>query len=311
MWPGPTSINRAGRGDGPPDVTIILATSHKQPALTPSDALLRTALDARGVEVEVAPWDDIPHELPTDTCVCLRATWDYHHRPSEFEAWVRGFLPLGETLQNPAETVLWNMDKRYLRELEAAGVRIPPTQWFEPGERPDVGGFLRASGQRTGVIKPRISATAFGTHLVDRDWTPGEAELDELGRAGCLLQAFVPEVQSKGEWSLIYIDGRFSHGVLKRAANGEFRVQMDFGGTHELLAPSLVLRAFGDAVLDTARQRWIYARVDVVEAAAGPALMELELIEPELFLTSAPGAADVLAAALVRQPREPAGLESD
>jgi hypothetical protein len=292
-------------------MTIVLATSHKQPALTPSDALLRAALDTRGVDVEVAPWDDIPHALPADTCVCLRATWDYHHRPAEFEAWIRGFLPLGETLQNPAETVLWNMDKRYLRELEAAGVRIPLTRWFEPGERADVRSFLQASGQSTGVIKPRISATAFGTHLVDREWAPGVAESDELGRAGCLLQAFVPEVQSKGEWSLIYIDGRFSHAVLKRAARGEFRVQMDFGGTHELVTPSPVVRAFGDAVLDTTRQRWIYARVDLVEAEPGPTLMELELIEPELFLTSAPGAADVLAAALVKPPREPAGLESD
>ncbi len=292
-------------------MTIVLATSHKQPALTPSDGLLRSALEARGVEVDVAPWDDIPHALPADTRVCLRATWDYHHRPAEFATWIRGFLPLGETLQNPVETVLWNMDKRYLREIEAAGVRIPPTRWFEPGERPDVRDVLRSSGQSTGVIKPRISATAFGTHLVGRDWMPGEAELEELVRAGCLLQAFVPEVQSRGEWSLIYIDGRFSHGVLKRAAKGEFRVQMDFGGTHELVTPSPALRAFGDAVLDTARQRWIYARVDVVEADSGPTLMELELIEPELFLTSAPDAADVLAAALVRQPREPAVLDSD
>lgn len=281
-------------------MTIILATSRQQPALTPSDTLLRSALERRGVHVDVAPWDDIPHELAAGTRVCLRATWDYHRRTAEFDAWVRGFLPLGETLQNPAETVLWNMDKRYLRELEAAGVPIPLTRWFEPGERPDVRSFLDAAAQPRGVVKPRISATAFGTHLVDRDWTPGEAELEELRRAGCLLQAFVPEVQSRGEWSLIYVDGRFSHGVLKQAAQGEFRVQMDYGGTHELVEPSPALRALGDAVLDAARQRWIYARVDVVEAEPGPTLMELELIEPELFLTSEPGAADTLAAALVR-----------
>ena len=253
----------------------------------------------------VAPWDTVTPARDEPGVVCLRSTWDYHRRWTEFRAWVAGFGGSGERLWNPAETVLWNADKAYLRDLVETGIALPRTRWFEPGERPDCEAVLRQWRLTRTVLKPRISATAFGTYLVsagralsDEKWMPLEA-------SGCLIQAFVPEVESQGEISLVHLDGGFSHAVRKRPADGEFRVQRDFGGTVERVTPSARARDFGDAVLAAVSRPWLYARVDLVETGRGPVLMELELIEPDLFLTPA-AAARLAGTLLARAGRAPA-----
>jgi hypothetical protein len=142
---------------------IVFATCQTQLDLTPPDALLRAELQRRGVSVTVAPWDVIAPAAVASDIVCLRSTWDYHRRWPEFQRWISGFTGHPGTLWNPPETVLWNADKLYLRELAAAGVRLPLTHWFNRGERPDCTTLLREWGLPCGVLKPRISATAYGT----------------------------------------------------------------------------------------------------------------------------------------------------
>jgi glutathione synthase/RimK-type ligase-like ATP-grasp enzyme len=278
-------------------VRIVLATCRSKPALTSSDALLAAELERAGAIVVAAPWDTVIQPGDDPVTVCLRSTWDYHRRWTEFRAWVGGFAGGNGRLWNPAETVLWNADKLYLRDLGEAGIALPLTRWFEPGERPDCDAVLREWQLARAVLKPRISATAFGTYLVSPGRAPSDEEWMPLESSGGLLQAFVPEIESQGELSLVYVDGEFGHAVRKRAAGGEFRVQGDFGGTVEGMAPSRSARAFGDAVLAAVSRPWLYARVDLIETDNGPVLMELELIEPDLFLTSA--AAARLAAALL------------
>jgi glutathione synthase/RimK-type ligase-like ATP-grasp enzyme len=278
-------------------VRLVLATCRSKPGLTPSDALLASSLERAGATVVAAPWDDIQPADDDSVLVCLRSTWDYHLRWPEFRTWIAGFAGPNGRLWNPAGTVLWNADKAYLRELGEAGIALPRTRWFEPGERPDCDPMLREWNLERAVLKPRVSATAFGTYLVapgreltDAEWAPLEA-------SGSLLQAFVPEVESRGEISLVYLDGRFSHAVRKVPASGDFRVQRDFGGRLEAITLAGPARAFGDAVLGAFSLPWLYARVDLVESARGPLLMELELIEPDLFLD--PAAAARMAAALL------------
>jgi glutathione synthase/RimK-type ligase-like ATP-grasp enzyme len=279
-------------------VRIVLATCRSKPALTASDALLAAELERAGATAVAAPWDTITTAGDHPVTVCLRSTWDYHRRWAEFRAWVAGFAQHGG-LWNPPETVLWNADKLYLRDLGAAGIALPPTQWFEPGERPDVEVIFRQWNPARAVLKPRISATAFGTYLVSAGRVLSEEEWEPLEASGGLIQAFVPEVESQGEISLVYVDGGFSHAVRKRPAGGDFRVQGDFGGTVEGVAPPRGVRGFGDAVLAAVSRPWLYARVDLVETDRGPVLMELELIEPDLFLT--PASAARLSAALLRR----------
>ena len=275
---------------------LVLATARTHPQLTASDALLRHELESRGVVVDVAPWDQI---APTPGCrVCVRSTWDYHHRPEEFRAWVQAWMPYPDALANPPATMLWNVDKRYLLELAAAGVAIPETRVFEPGESPSLPSL---PGQAPVVVKPRISATALGTHLVHPQQALTSEQLAPLLRVGSIVQAFVADIATAGELSLVYFAGRFSHAVRKRAAVGDFRVQSDFGGTVSVHAATAAERAFADHVLSVVSLPWRYARVDVVASASQMWLMELELIEPELFLTTAPDAASRFADALLER----------
>jgi hypothetical protein len=276
---------------------IVLATCRSKPALTPSDALLAAELERAGATVVAVPWDTVTPAGEYPVTVCLRSTWDYHRRWTEFRAWVAGFDDRHAGLWNPGETVLWNADKLYLRDLGAAGIALLRTRWFGPGERPDCDAVLREWKLTRAVLKQRISATAFGTYLISDGRTLSEDVWMPLGPSGGLIQAFVPEVESRGEISLVHVDGGFSHAVRKRPAGGDFRVQGDFGGSVEEVTPSRSIRDFGGTVLAAFSRPWLYARVDLVETDRGPMLMELELIEPDLFLT--PAAAARLAAALL------------
>ena len=159
---------------------------------------------------------------------------------------------------------------------------LPRTRWFEPGERPDGAAVAEVCGDGKGVLKPRISGTAYATFVVEGGTRLAEPQWRPLERWGSLLQAFVPEIAG-GEVSLIFVSGRFSHAVLKRPAAGEFRVQNDHGGTIEPFAPHPSLLAFAERAIAAAGRPWLYARVDVVETANGPLLMELEMLEPDLF----------------------------
>jgi glutathione synthase/RimK-type ligase-like ATP-grasp enzyme len=278
-------------------VRFVLATCRTKPALTPGDGRLAAALRELGATVAAAPWDTI-EPVRDEGVVCLRSTWDYHLRWDDFRDWVGKFADPGR-LWNPPSTVLWNADKLYLRDLASAGVALPRTQWFEPGERPDVAALLEEWGAARAVLKPRVSATAYGTHVVSPDRGIGAADWPALERSGCLLQLFVPEIQRRGEISLVFLDGGFSHAVRKRPVAGDFRVQADFGGSLETATPSGDTIGFGEAVLAAASRPWLYARVDLIETDRGPVLMELELIEPDLFLT--PEGAARLAEALIEQ----------
>lgn len=279
---------------------VTLATCESRPDPTPSDALLAEALAAAGARVRALPWDRLdPGALEEGECVCIRSTWDYHRRADEFAAWISGFTACPGVLWNPAGLVLPNMDKVYLRELESRGIRIPETEWIPPGTLPALPALMARRGWSEAVFKPRISATAHGTHRIGAGVSLEESEWEPARGTGGLLQAFIPEVRTSGEMSLMYLAGSFSHAARKLPAAADFRVQHDFGGRAEPAMPSREVLSFGDRVMETIDGPWRYARVDLIEAGDGPILMELELIEPDLFFSMRPDSASRLARALV------------
>ena len=278
---------------------VTLATCRDFADLTPSDRILATALAARGATVRIANWDDIAADAAGNGLVCVRSTWDYFQREREFQRWIETFSDRPHVLWNPPETILWNLDKIYLRDLASRGIAIPATRWIEPEDVGGVPSLAAGTGWARGVLKPRISGGAYGTYVVEGGAMPADADLAPIRESGGLLQEFVPEIQTEGEWSLIYLGGAFSHAVRKRPAAGDFRVQLHLGGAVERAEASHALRDFGASVLRETDRPWIYARVDVVESARGPLLMELEVLEPELFFTEAPERADILAKALL------------
>jgi hypothetical protein len=284
---------------------LVLATCESRPELTSDDERLRAALERRGASVAALPWTQVPH---ASGLVCLRSTWDYHLRWPDFRRWVHAFARWPGTLWNPPETVLWNADKAYLEELAARGVRIPRTRWFETGVRPDCDALLQDWNAPIGVLKPRISATAYGTHRLEKGARLDDEAWRPLETHGCVFQAFVPEIETNGELSLISLEGTFSHAVRKRPARGDFRVQQELGGRWEIFLAPRRLREWGARVLSAVPLPWVYARVDLVVTDQGPVLMELELIEPQLFLT--PSAAERLADALLaKRARPPGGVQ--
>jgi glutathione synthase/RimK-type ligase-like ATP-grasp enzyme len=290
-------------------VTITFATCGPQPLVAPDDEPLAAALASRGIDVAPTPWTEIdPYAVIDASPVLLRSTWDYHRLPTLFADWLRALEDSGRVVWNSPRAASDNIDKIYLQQLERAGVPIPRTRWLDRVEASSIRAALAEERWDQAVLKPRIAATAYGTFLVDGAMALSDDDLGPARACGALLQEFVPEIVDRGEVSLMYCEGTFTHAVVKRAADGDYRVQSDFGGTREALEPSAALLAFGGRVLGTLADPCLYARVDVVETSRGLLLMELELIEPELFFLVVPAAADRFADAILRRLKEPASF---
>ena len=283
-------------------MTVIFATCHDRPLVAPDDEPLAAALRARGVTVTPMPWTEISRYALADPLpVLLRSTWDYHRSPMVFWSWLRAVGDSGRPMWNPPAIARNNIDKVYLEHCEARGIAIPQTRWIDRASQTTVREALAEAGWERAVLKPRIAATAYGTFLVTRDTELSDRDLAPTRISGALLQEFLPEILERGEVSLMYCDNTFTHAVMKRAAEGDYRVQSDFGGSRTAFTPSPGLLAFADRVLASVPEPCLYARVDVVETSRGPMLMELELIEPELFFLVVPAAAETFADAIVRK----------
>lgn len=264
--------------------TIALATCSRLPRLTDDDRLLIDALARFGIDARPLVWDE--GDASEFDAVIIRSCWDYHLRPQEFLRWVRAVEERGLALWNPRRIIEWNLEKTYLRDLAGRGIAIPPTVFIAAGEEVDLPAILAAREWRKAVVKPTISATAHNTWVTRPATAPADqAKLARmLAGSGVVVQRFVEEIRTRGEWSFIFFDGRFNHAVLKRAMSGDFRVQSDFGGYLDPAVASESLIEQAQRVLREVDCDLLYARVDGVEIDGELQLMELELIEPALFL---------------------------
>ncbi|HEV2643145.1 MAG TPA: hypothetical protein VGT98_10575 [Candidatus Elarobacter sp.] len=289
-----------------PSPRVALATSAAHPDLTDDDRPLLATLAAHGIRAEPAVWNDPAVEWSEYAAVVIRSCWDYHYRADEFLAWVDALEAADVLLLNPPDVVRWNADKTYLRDLEAAGVRTVPTRWLDATHAQSLSAILEETGWRDAVIKPSVSASARDTWRVQH---PPKSEHDArmrtlVERGTVLVQPYMDVIASQGELSLVFLDGRYSHAVLKRPKAGDFRVQTEHGGSVEEAYPNdRMVRQAADvlrAAPDVAMQS-LYARVDGVIVDGELVLMELELIEPALYLSAHPRAAARLASAIARR----------
>jgi hypothetical protein len=285
-------------------VPVLLATCADLPDGDEDAALLLAALAAEGVPAQWAVWDD-PAVDWTAGLTVLRSTWDYTHDRGRFLDWVRG-LP---RVENPAPLVEWSTDKAYLVELARAGVPAVPTALAHPGDPlPDITTEV--------IVKPAVGAGSrgvgrFGADRADDAHRHAE-QLHAAGRS-VLVQPYLHEVDATGEAALVYVDGQFSHAITKGAMIPAATVHPVHGDSlfvEENIAArvaSAAERAAGDAAVAYVRERFgadpLYARVDLLPGPDGPVLVELELVEPSLFLQYDPDgrAAGRLAAAIGRR----------
>ena len=251
------------------------------------------ALAAAGAVVEPVAWSDDRDLSGFDLVVPLVA-WGYH---LDFPRWL-AFLARAEAsrlpLINPPSLLRWNSDKAYLAELADAGVSTVPTLSVEQCCDADLEEARRRFGSDWLVIKPPVSASANGTHRLG----PNDDLPDDSRRQPMIIQPLIEEIARTGEFSLMLFDGDYSHAVVKRPKSGDFRVQEHLGGvTLPSKAPPGAVQ-LAKAALAAAPAKAAYARVDIVPDDDGVLrIMELELIEPALFLDHAPdgGAAFVRA----------------
>jgi glutathione synthase/RimK-type ligase-like ATP-grasp enzyme len=263
-------------------VTLVhLLTGERMPKPDPETHLLAAELGRRGVSAPVVAWTD-PAAGHADV-VLIRTTWDYTSRREEFVEWCE-LTAERALLLNPPAIVRWNSHKGYLRELAAAGVPTVPTEVVAHGADASVG-----AGEV--VIKPAVSSGAFGAgRFAAGDPAAREHLLGVLETGDAIIQPYLPSVAAQGERSLIYLGGELSHAVNKRPAAGDYRVQSHYGGAVARHDPSAAELAAAQAALAHVDGTLTYARVDLVHGRAGPMVIELELIEPELFLGIEPSA---------------------
>ena len=279
---------------------IAFATYQKQPELTPDDRLVAEALHARGIPVIAAVWDDPAVDWRGFPCVVIRSTWDYHLKHDEFATWLRRRAGDGSHVWNPPDAVLANLNKRYLCELASRGVDVVPTRWLAAGHRQQLRDVLTECDWADVVIKPAVSASAFGTWRTSLASAAADAARFELASLthDLLIQPYLHQIATQGEWSLVFFGGQYSHAVLKTPAPGDFRVQEELGGSAIASEPSANVIERAGAIVRASPWPLLYARVDGIEHDGGFMLMELEITEPFLFVGSSSGAATRFAAAI-------------
>jgi glutathione synthase/RimK-type ligase-like ATP-grasp enzyme len=253
------------------------------------------AVRARGVEVDAVPWTE-GRDLSGYDLVLPLVAWGYHVRYLQWLRFLDDLQAKDLPVVNPAELLRWNSDKAYLKELGARGIKSVQTVEAEALEDADLEAAADRFGSPELVIKPPVSGGAFGTHRI-RVGDPIPAS--ERGQR-MMIQPFLPSIATEGEYAIILFGGAYSHTVVKRPKSGDFRVQPHLGGSTEPCDPPAGGIELAQAALAGAPAAATYARVDIVRGADEQLqIMELELIEPALFLDVAPHGKEAFADAII------------
>ena len=249
------------------------------------DYLLKEALERLGYSVHRTNWDDKNFDWTTTEYIFFRTTWDYFDRYEEFAPWLENVCSKTKLI-NPKELIYWSLDKHYLQDLDQSGVRIPTTVFIEPGDARTLTEVIAPLDCKEFILKPAISGAARHTYrFTKEDAADNQAIFSELiAKESMLIQEFQTKILTKGEVAFMVFGGKFSHAVLKKAKDGDFRVQDDFGGTIETYHPNETEIAFVEKAFGACNPLPVYARIDVIwdnddELCIG----EIELIEPELW----------------------------
>ncbi|TQV75541.1 hypothetical protein FLL45_11540 [Aliikangiella marina] len=257
------------------------------------DQLLEAPLADAGWQCETVSWRaDV--DWNEYTTAIIRSTWDYQDHADEFLEVLRKIDDSDTHLDNPLSIVEWNIDKRYLQELQAKGVAIVPTTWFGDYDLSKVLACFQQFNVEELVIKPCVSANADDTYRVRIDQLKDSSSMlaETFEQRNFMVQPFMSAIVEEGEYSLFYFDGQYSHAILKTPKSGDFRVQEEHGGRLKKIIPEPALLAAGDNTLKQIAQSLLYARLDFVRHNDEFVLIEAELIEPSLYFNldeDAPG----------------------
>lgn len=280
---------------------IAFVTYDKIKDLTSDDQLAADVLLHKGIEVAAIPWNEKNVVWEAFDAVIIRSCWDYYLHYEEFLSWLKYLLDKKVKVYNPAHLLIWNSDKSYLKELEERGFLLPETHWISGVGEADLCRVLKAKKWKKAVVKPVVSAGAYETWLIDEESCRSYQEKLNalLASRSFIVQEYIEEIETAGELSLIFFNHQYSHSVVKHPGAKDFRVQNKFGGEVKAEQPGEEVIRTAQAIIDSfTPQKFLYARVDGVCVNDRFYLMELELIEPSLFLSFSAEAPQLFAEAV-------------
>lgn len=245
------------------------------------DELAVSPLNELGWDVETVSWRDKTVDWNDFDIVVIRTPWDYQREPEAFLEVLQVIDSSKARLENSLDIVKWNLDKRYLRDLDGKGVNIVPTIWDGIYDERSFYLWMADLGVDELIIKPTVSATAEHTFRLS-EFEPEIAGVFE--KRDFMIQPFLNGIVEEGEYSLFYLGGKYSHTILKEPKPSDFRVQEEHGGIITAVEPEKTLSETGRRIFDLIDPAPLYARIDLVRCQNAFLLMELELIEPALYL---------------------------
>lgn len=263
-------------------LTLGLLTCQRLPNLSDSDQSLIPIFKEHGINAEAIIWNAPSIDWTRYDGLIIRNTWDYYTQSERFISWLKTIRDYRIPLFNSVDVVLGNMHKFYLRDFERNGVTVIPTL-FSDRNSPISLQLLKDRQWSNVVVKPAVSAGSYQTAIHSVTDLTEEGFNTLISENDWLIQPFVPEIKD-GELSLIFFNGKYSHGVIKKPREGDFRVQKQYGGLYQSFDPDAELLQVADSIIQQIRQPLLFARVDGVMINDKFHLMELELIEPDLYL---------------------------
>lgn len=267
-------------------ITYDARGSYAKEDIPDEDLILEEILTELGLDFQFEVWSDNSVDWTKYTHLLMKSPWDYFDRYAEFLAWCQKVKSLGIPVINDLDTVILNSDKRYLQLIQDKGYPIVPTIFNSKDQIPDIDACFDSFKTDQIVIKPTVSGGAKNTLKIGKgNWRDNQEQIQELlASEDFMLQPFIKEVAEVGEYSYLFFNGKFSHAVLKSPQKGEFRVQHFFGGQIHNIDPTVIELVYIQKIIDEFAANTLYARVDGVWIKGVFHLMELELIEPYLFL---------------------------
>ena len=259
--------------------------------------ILRRGFAPHGLILTPVCWTD-PRDWKRFAAVLVNCAWDYQDNHEAFLATLDHIAALGVAVFNDPATARWNIRKTYLRELEAKGVPIIPTLWPDAPLAADITAAMTTFNATDVILKRQVGGGAREQVRYTSSNIPAPGPV--MDRPG-MIQPFIPAIATEGEFSFLFVDGDFSHAIIKRAKSGDYRIQAAYGGSSLAITPAPEDRAAAQRVLDVLDTPPLYARVDMVRGTEGDLLlMELEVLEPYLFPADGPQIGAMLGAALAR-----------
>jgi glutathione synthase/RimK-type ligase-like ATP-grasp enzyme len=281
--------------------SLGILTCERFPNLLEADQEIISLLKSQNIKASPLVWNDNQINWHEFDALLFRSTWDYYKTADVFIQWLHAIKSMNIPTINEIDTIIWNVNKNYLKELQEKAVNIIPTEFISTS--PDFNlDFIHEKSWKECVIKPSISAGSFYTKRFSiEDISSIENEYKSLfSNHTLLIQEYEQLIETKGETSLIFFDKQFSHSIIKTPKQGDFRIQTQFGGQYTLYQPPTNVIEAAYFGLSQINENLCYARVDGIEKEDQFYIMEIELIEPDLYLQYYPEAKKMFVSSIVK-----------